>query len=220
MIEVLYKLDNVKRIHGGKAIVDIPQLNIEAGKIYALTGPNGSGKTTLMQMLAFIDAPDIGTVTFMGTPVVYSEKQLQPLRRRVVIVDQHPILFSMSVYHNVEFPLRIRNQSAAARKAAVEEALNKVDMLAFADVMGSHLSGGEIQRVALARALVCRPDVLLLDEPTSNIDKNHQPIIESMIRIASQSDKVSVLFSTHSMWLVEQLADHCLNLENGKISSR
>jgi len=214
---LLYKLDNVKRIHGGKAIVDIAQLNVEPGKIYALTGPNGAGKTTLLQMLAFLDAPDAGTVTFMGNQVLYSEKQLQPLRRRVIMVDQQPILFSMSVYRNVEFPLKLRGLSEAARKTAVEEALKNVDMLSFADVMGSHLSGGEIQRVALARALVCQPEVLLLDEPTSNIDKNHQPIIENMIRSASKNDKISVVFSTHSMQLVEQLADHCLSMEAGKI---
>lgn len=214
---MLYKLDNIKRIHGGKSIVDAEQLTIEPGRIYALTGPNGAGKTTLLQMLAFLDAPDQGVVTFMDKPVIYAEKHLQPLRRRVVLVDQQPVLFSMSVFQNVEFPLKLRGQSAAERRKVVEEALKRVDMLSFADVMGSRLSGGEIQRVALARALVCRPEVLLLDEPTSNIDKHHQPIIESMIRSANQNDKISVIFSTHSMQLVEELADCCLHMEAGKI---
>jgi tungstate transport system ATP-binding protein len=218
VVKVLYKLDNVMRMHGGRAIVDIDKLELEAGRIYALTGPNGAGKTTLLQMLAFLDAPDTGTVEFAGKTVIYTEKKLQPLRRRVMLVDQQPILFSMSVYRNVEFPLKLRGQAVAERHAAVEEALRKVDMLDFADVMGSCLSGGEIQRVALARALVCKPEVLLLDEPTSNVDKKHQPIIESMIHSARDKDKISVIFSTHSMQLVEKLADCRLNMENGKIS--
>lgn len=217
---MLYKLEKVKRIHGGRAIVDIEKLSIEAGRLYALTGPNGSGKTTLLQMLAFLDAPDIGLIEFSGQPVIYSEKQLQPLRRRVVLVDQQPILFSMSVFHNVEIPLKLRGYSAAERKKAVDEALNKVDMLSFADIMGSRLSGGEIQRVAMARALVCRPEVLLLDEPTSNIDRHHQPVIEDLIRSACTDDKISVIFSTHSPQLVEKLADHCFQIENGKINDR
>jgi len=214
---LLYKLDNVKRIHGGKSIVDAEQLTIEAGGIYALTGPNGAGKTTLLKMLAFLDAPDLGVITFMDKPVVYAEKHLQPLRRRVVMVDQQPILFSMSVFHNVEFPLKLRRQDVVERRIIVEEALRKVDMFSFAHVMGSYLSGGEIQRVALARALVCQPEVLLLDEPTSNIDKHHQPIIENMIRSANQKDKISVIFSTHSMQLAKELADGCLHMEAGKI---
>ncbi len=217
---MLYKLDKVRRIHGGRAIVDIEKLDIEAGRIYALTGPNGSGKTTLLQMLAFLDAPDAGLVEFAGKPVTYSEKQLQPLRRRVVLVDQQPILFSMSVFHNVEIPLKLRGCCLAERKQAVDEALKKVDMLSFADIMGSRLSGGEIQRVAMARALVCRPEVLLLDEPTSNIDRHHQPVIEDLIRSACTDYKISVIFSTHSLQLVEKLADRCFQIENGKIGER
>jgi len=214
---MLYELDGVKRIHGGRAIVDIDRLAIEIGKIYALTGSNGAGKTTLLQMLAFIDRPDTGTIRFAGGKVEYGEKHLQPLRRRVVLVDQQPILFSMSVFANVELPLKLRNVKIAERKALVEEALRKVDMLAYADAMGGRLSGGEIQRVALARALVCRPEVLLLDEPTSNIDKQHQPIIEGLIRKASSEDGISIVFSTHNLQLAGQLANRHLTMESGRV---
>jgi len=214
---MLYELDRVKRIHGGRAIVDIERLAIEAGKIYAITGPNGAGKTTLLQMLAFLDRPDTGAIEFAGGPVDYREKRLQSLRRRVVLVDQQPILFSMSVFENVELPLKLRGVGIAERKSAVDDALRKVDMLAFTDAMGGRLSGGEIQRVALARALVCRPEVLLLDEPTSNIDKQHQPIIEGLIRKASAEDHISIIFSTHNLQLADQLANHHLTIEGGKV---
>ncbi|KAF1082377.1 MAG: ABC-type tungstate transport system, ATP-binding protein [Candidatus Rifleibacterium amylolyticum] len=216
---MLYELDGVKRLHGERAIVDIEQLAIETGKIYALTGPNGAGKTTLLQMLAFLERPDTGTIKFAGESVDFCEKHLRPLRRRVVLVDQQPILFSMSVFANVELPLKLRNVKSAERKVSVENALRQVDMLAFAEAMGGRLSGGEIQRVALARALVCRPEVLLLDEPTSNIDKQHQPIIEDLIRIANSDYKATVIFSTHSMPLVEKLADWHLLMEAGKFNS-
>ncbi|NLF96994.1 MAG: ATP-binding cassette domain-containing protein [Candidatus Riflebacteria bacterium] len=207
----------MKRIHGGRAIVDIERLAIESGKIYALTGPNGAGKTTLLQMLAFIDRPDAGTIKFAGGLVEYDEKHLQPLRRRVVMVDQQPILFSMSVFANVELPLKLRNVKPAERKALVEEALRKVDMLAYSDALGGRLSGGEIQRVAFARALVCRPEVLLLDEPTSNIDKQHQPIIEELIRKAGSEEGVSIIFSTHNLQLADQLANRHLTMESGRV---
>ncbi|NLF97554.1 MAG: ATP-binding cassette domain-containing protein [Candidatus Riflebacteria bacterium] len=214
---MLYELDGVKRIHGGRAIVDIERLAIEAGKIYALTGPNGAGKTTLLQMLAFLDRPDTGTIRFVGGTVEYGEKHLQSLRRRVALVDQQPILFSMSVFANVELPLKLRNIKTVERKALVEEALRKVDMLAYSAAMGGRLSGGEIQRVALARALVCRPEVLLLDEPTSNIDKQHQPIIEDLIRKAGSEDGISIVFSTHNLQLVGQLANRHLVMESGLV---
>ncbi len=214
---MLYELDGVKRIHGGRSIVDIERLAIESGKIYALTGPNGAGKTTLLQMLDFLDKPDAGTLRFAGAPVNYSEQYLQSLRRRVVMVDQQPILFSMSVFANVELPLKLRNMKSAERKTAVENALSQVDMLSFADAMGGRLSGGEIQRVALARALVCRPEVLLLDEPTSNVDKQHQPTIEGLIRRASYEEGISIIFSTHNLQLADKLANRRLAMASGRI---
>lgn len=216
--EMLYQLNNVSTIHGDRTIIDIPQLGLEPGKIYALTGPNGAGKTTLLQLLAFLVAPDKGNIMFNGQLVVQSEPLLQPIRRRIVMVDQNPVLFSRSVFKNVELPLLLRkNQPAHDHRALVEAALKEVDMLAAAEVMGSHLSIGEIQRVALARAMVCSPEVLLLDEPTSNIDKPHQPVIENLLRQTNKKGKVSIIFSTHSMHLVEKLADHLLVMENGKI---
>lgn len=217
--EMLYQLDNVARIHGERTIVDIPSLNLEPGKIFALTGPNGAGKTTLLQLLAFLVAPDRGSITFNDQPVIQLEQFLQPVRRRIIMVDQNPVLFSMSVFKNVELPLLLRKkQPAHEHRALIEAALEEVDMLSAAEVMGSRLSIGEIQRVALARAMVCRPEVLLLDEPTSNIDKHHQPIIENLLRQVNKKNKVSIIFSTHSMQLVEQLADHLLVMENGKIN--
>jgi len=83
--------------------------------------------------------------------------------------------------------------------------------------MGGRLSGGEIQRVALARALVCRPEVLLLDEPTSNIDKQHQPIIEDLIRKASADDGISIIFSTHNLQQAGQLANRHLTMQSGRV---
>jgi len=215
---MLYSLYNLKKVYGSRTVLNIDSLNILRGKVYTLIGPNGAGKTTLLKMLAFLDRPSSGTVNFSGSPVEYTEKKLFPLRRRVVLLDQNPIMFTGSVWSNIEFGLKVRKIPMSERKKLIHEALERVGMESFGECNGVDLSGGETKRVALARALVFRPEVLLCDEPTANVDKENQEKILKIIQTINREENTSVLFSTHYLSQGQQLADHTLLLQNGVLS--
>ncbi len=216
---MLYELNDVVREYKGRVALNIPHLEIEAGKIYTLIGPNGAGKTTLLNLFAFLDQANSGDLRFVGESVSYSAKQLLALRRRVVLLDQYPILFTGPVWKNVEFGLKIRGMGKAERQQRVLEVLDLVGMQSFVDADAHKLSGGESKRVALARALALRPEVLLCDEPGANVDKENQEIILSILSRINGTEKTSVIFSTHYLAQGRRLADHTLMLEHGMLST-
>lgn len=211
----LYSLSGLTKVYGSRCVVDIAQLELQQRKIYALLGPNGAGKTTLMNMLAFLDAPSSGQILFKGRPVQFSELELQPLRRQVVMVDQNPILFSTSVYKNIEFGLKIRGIGKPERTRLIDETLEMVGMRSFALAEAHRLSGGETQRVALARALALSPEVLLCDEPTANVDVQNQAIIIDLLQRINASKKITVIFTTHDRSQATMLAQDTLLLDDG-----
>lgn len=216
----LYKLENIKRIHGSRTVLDIENLEISAGKIYTLIGPNGAGKTTLLKILSFLDLPSEGQIQFMGEKVGLSERYLFAFRKRVVLLDQSPIMFTGSVKKNIEFGLDVRGISESEKKRRVEDALDLVGMARFKNYNACGLSGGETKRVALARALVLQPEVLLCDEPTANVDGENQEIILSIIEQINKEQSTSVIFSTHYLSQGQRLADHSLLLQQGSISDK
>lgn len=215
---MLYELKNIQRIFEGRTVLNISQLSIEAGKIYTLIGPNGAGKTTLLNLLAFLDEPSSGEFYFDGEPVRFSAGSLLAARRRVVLLDQYPILFTGPVWKNVEYGLKVRGVQACERRARVIEMLDLVGMQHFLEADAHKLSGGETKRVALARALALRPEVLLCDEPGANVDKENQEIILSILGKINAAEKTSVIFSTHYLSQGRSLADHTLMLEHGALS--
>lgn len=215
---MLYSIRNLKMIYDGRTVLDLPELYFEQGKIYALLGPNGSGKTTLLSVLSFLNRPTTGTVFYRDRPVIFAEKALRPLRREVILVNQHPILFSTSVYKNVEFGLRVRNVPGGERPRLVEEALDRVGMRAFLRARGENLSGGETQRVAIARALACSPAVMLFDEPTASVDVSSQITIENIIRELHADAGMTILLSTHNLFQASRLAQEKVFLFQGRAS--
>ena len=216
---MLYELRNLTRLFGTRAVLDIEQLDFLAGHIYALIGPNGAGKTTLLNQLAFLDQPSSGTLTFQDSPVRYERNGLTNLRRQVVLVDQSPILFSGTVWRNVEFGLKVRGVTSREREHLIMQALEQVGMAGFARTDVHGLSGGEVKRVALARALALDPEVLLCDEPTANVDRQHQEIILQIIEEANRSRNTTVIFSTHYLSQSRRLAHETILLRNGKVST-
>jgi len=215
---MLYRLENLKRWHGTRTVLNIDKLEIGPNRIYTLIGPNGAGKTSLLKILAFLDKPSSGSFQFLEKKVLFEEKQLYALRRQVVLLDQNPIMFTGSVWKNVEFGLRVRKVPSKACRERVEEALELVGMESFADYNALGLSGGETKRVALARALVLEPKVLLCDEPTANVDNENQEIILKIIKRINHERKGSIIFSTHYLSQGQRLADHTLLLQNGALS--
>lgn len=181
-----------------------------------MLGPNGCGKTTLLRILAFLTPPTAGEVFFNGNRVAWREKTLLPLRRQVVLVDQHPIMFTTTVLKNVEYGPKMRGVPAEKRRAIAMECLERVGMREFAYGPAHVLSGGETQRVAIARALACDPDVMLFDEPTASVDVENQSVIESVIHDIRKNQGITVIFSTHKHLEAARLADNKIFMFEGK----
>jgi len=216
---MLYVLSKITRKYGSRTVLDIPLMEIEKGKIYALLGPNGAGKTTLLNILGFLEVPTTGDILYRSKTVNFSESSLQNLRREVVMIDQHPILFTGTVYKNVEFGLKIRRISQKKRGIIIEETLDLVGMSAFVQAQAHRLSGGETQRVALARALAVSPEVLLCDEPTSNLDVENQTAIINTLKQINEQRKTTIMFTTHYMYQVSSLAHHTFSLDHCKLTA-
>lgn len=215
---MLYKLKRLKKVYNHRTVLDIEDLTLEKGQITGLLGPNGAGKTTLLKILTFILEPTSGEIRFKGERVDFSGGRLIDLRRKVVLVQQQPILFTSTVANNVAFPLRIRKIEKTERERLVLELLELVGMLAFRDAMAHRLSGGETQRVAIARALACSPEVILMDEPTANVDVENQIVIERIIGEINQKREISVIFTTHNMIQASRLAEKTVFLFEGRVA--
>ena len=214
---MLYALSKITKKYGSRTIIDIPSMEIEKGAIYALLGPNGSGKTTLLNILAFLEAPATGTIHYCFSQVIFSETYLQKLRRDVVMIAQNPILFTNTVYKNVEFGLKIRRIPQKKRRIIIEEALELVGMNDFVQAQAHRLSGGETQRIALARALAVSPKVLLCDEPASSLDVENQVAIINTLKQINEQKKITIMFTTHYMYQFSSLAHHIFSLDHGKL---
>lgn len=214
---MLYVISHLKKVFDNRTVLDIPFLKIESGIIYALLGSNGAGKTTLLNILGFLEPPTRGNILYRSGQVIFSTSHLQNLRQEVVLVDQNPILFTTSVFKNVEFGLRIRRIPKNERIKIVIEALDMVGMRHFAQAQAQNLSAGETQRVALARGLVVSPQVLLCDEPTSSVDVEHQTTILNILKQINEERKISIVFTTHDGHQAAFLSRHTLSLDRGRL---
>lgn len=215
---MVYEISQLTKVYGNRTVLDIPLIKIEKGSIYALLGPNGAGKTTLLNILGLLEPPTTGNIIYQSQPVQFSEQYLQPLRKVIVMVEQHPILFTTTVYKNLEFGLKIRRIPKKERDLIIEESLDLVGMRHFIQAPAHRLSGGETQRVAIARALAVNPQVLLCDEPTSSVDAENQAAIIKILKQINGIKKITILFTTHDRFQVTSLAHHILFLDNGKLS--
>ncbi len=217
---MLYRAANLDRIFGGRRVLSLSKLTIERHKIYALIGANGAGKTTLLNILAFLDRPSSGVLQFCDEDVGHGKRQLIGLRRRVVLLDQYPILFTRSVWKNVEFGLKLRGISKKNRLRRVQEVLELVGMQDFYQADARNLSGGETKRVALARALAIEPEVLLCDEPTANVDQENQETILGILQRLNSEQKTSIVMATHYLSQSRRLAHHVMLLDNGRLTEQ
>lgn len=217
---MLFRIRNLTKVYGQRTVLDIPELDFEKGYIYALLGPNGSGKTTLLEILSLLAPPTRGSVTYEEMPIDFKTNNLTALRRQIVMVQQHPVLFTTTVYKNLAFGLKIRGIPKRERERTVKASLDLVGMGDFLHAEAHKLSGGETQRVAIARALTCAPKVMFFDEPTSNVDVENQIAIERMLMEINTQKKISVIFTTHNLTQASKLSRHVISLFEGrKVSS-
>jgi iron(III) transport system ATP-binding protein len=194
--------------------VDGIDLDIDPGELFFLLGPSGCGKTTLLRMIAgFID-PTAGSIRFNDKDVTHAP----PNARNTGMVFQSYALWPhMSVEANVAFGLKVRKISEPERSKRVLEALKAVQMDAYASRKPTQLSGGQQQRVALARAIVVRPDVLLLDEPLSNLDAKLRIELRSEIRRICKSSGITTAYVTHDQKEALSMADRVAIIRAGKV---
>lgn len=203
----------------GQIALDLAALDIGEGCVYAVVGANGAGKSTLFKVLSLLLQPQQGRVLWKGQDVLRTAA-LSPtqLRRHVVGVSQTPMLFRTSVFQNVAYGLKIRHVPKRDIARRVQAALDRVHMADAASRPARTLSGGETQRVALARALVLEPEVLLLDEPTANLDAQSSAIVEQLLP-ALRGER-TVLFTTHDLAQAYRLSDEVIALEAGRLAAR
>jgi tungstate transport system ATP-binding protein len=211
----IYEIRSLVHSYGGKTVVAIDHLAVQAGSIVGVIGPNGSGKSSLLRLLGLIERPTQGEIYFKGRPVMPFSREARFL---VTLLPQEPSLMKRSVFNNVAYGLKLRGTGGDIG-ARVSEALDLVGLPSkdFARRPWYALSGGEAQRVALAARLALKPGVLLLDEPTASVDAaSAQLIKEASLRARRQWGATLVVASHDWQWLYE-ICDEIVNIFRGKI---
>ncbi len=192
-------------------------LDVREGEFLSLMGPNGSGKTTTLRVFAGLLAPTEGELLFKDTTITDENRSV--LRENSTVVFQTPIHFGTSVFKNVAYGLRIRGISEREIERVVKESLALVRMEHAAERPARDLSGGEQRRVALARAIALDTDILLLDEPTADLDKESKVIVEKVLRNINKDRGTTVILSTHDVFRAKRLADRIASIDAGEIRS-
>jgi molybdopterin-binding protein len=210
------ELKNVTKVFGNKTVLDGINLQIREGEILALLGPNGSGKTTLLKILAFIEDPTSGEVKFQGEPVIF--KNAEKMRMQSTLVFQKTILFDTTVYNNVAYGLKIRKIPKNVYDKEVGKVVKLAKLEGFEKRLARKLSGGEQQRVAIARALALKTKLLLLDEPTANLDPKNVGIIEEVIAEVNRELKTTSVMATHNMFQAKTMPHRIALINDGKIT--
>ena len=217
-MEPIFSLQNIELSRGDAFTLRVERLEVMAGGIYALSGPNGAGKSTLLGILAMLMLPDSGALLFAGKSVCGKISERKELRRQITLVEQTPYMFEGSVFQNLAFGLRLRGTRGNEQRRLIVQALEDVGLGGFEERNVRELSRGETQRVALARALVLRPKVLLLDEPTVNIDDKRVSAFEALLIKLSQQG-MTIVFSTHDPDQPGRLGAEVISLCEGRVEA-
>jgi spermidine/putrescine ABC transporter ATP-binding subunit len=208
------RLEDVSKRFGDVVAVEAASFEIEDGELFFLLGPSGCGKTTLLRLTAGFLSPDRGRI-FFGDSLI---NDVPPNRRNTGMVFQSYALWPhMTVRKNVEYGLRVRKVPSEERQKKVEEVLSLVRMSGYGDRYPGELSGGQQQRVALARVLVVRPDILLLDEPLSNLDAKLRIEMRDEIKRIHEQIGITFLYVTHDQKEALSMADRIALMNQGKI---
>jgi putative ABC transport system ATP-binding protein len=211
-----------KRFPVGKTeFTALKDVNLEfgTGEFTGLVGPSGSGKTTLLNIIGSLDSPTEGEVIVLGKSIsLLTHKESAVLRNRHIgfIFQTYNLLPVYTVYENVEFALLLQKLSVSERKKAVMDALEWVGLTDKVKSRPSMLSGGECQRVAIARSMVKRPEIVLADEPTANLDSNNSHHILQTMKTLNRELKTTFIFATHDEKVMKYL-NRIISLEDGKV---
>lgn len=206
------KFENLVKEYEGRRVLEIETGGVKAGSRTAVIGPNGAGKSTLIQLIAGLIEPTAGKV-FYGTAEEIPNQE-------VTLVFQSPYLITTTVEKNIAYPLKLRGWDEEAIEKRVTELCEELGLTPLRKQKSWKLSGGEVQKVALARALSFHPKLLLLDEPTANIDPATTGEIEGLLRKINEEEATTIIIITHNLAQAKRVCDELLFLHQGKLIER
>ncbi len=200
-----------------KEVLKIDKLVLRKGFIYGIIGPSGAGKSTLLRIINLLTPPSSGTYHFMGRPLPDNGQERLQLQRKMALVFQKTILFRDTVWNNVAYGLKARGYSRNEIEQRVGDLLEQVGLKDLAARRADTLSGGEAQRIAIARAMAYEPHLLLLDEPTANLDPGNIELIEEMIGTMSRTKSITVAMVTHNVFQARRIANEVIFIHEGQV---
>jgi tungstate transport system ATP-binding protein len=208
---MILQIENLIKEYDGRRILDIGKIRIGDGALCGVIGPNGSGKSTLLNLIAGLMKPTSGSVLYGD-----ETKQAVPYRD-MTLVFQTPYLIRTTVWKNIAYPLKLRRWDSNQIEERVSELAEDLGLTPFLKQKGWKLSGGETQKVALARALSFRPKLLLLDEPTANVDPSTTAEIEKMLRKINERERTTIILVTHDLVQARRLCGEILLMDKGRV---
>ena len=210
-MDISLRLEDIEKNYREVKALDDLTFKAEGGKVMVILGINGAGKTTLLRISAGLEKSDKGNIYFNDDPI--TDKNL---RQIATLVFQRTAMFSMSVYDNLAYGLRLRGKKDSEIKEKITKTLHEVGLDNFEKRKAKRTSGGEQQRIALARAFLLEPKILLLDEPTTNLDPRSAIIIEKAI-MKRKSRQNIIVIATHNLSQAKRLGDEIVHIHGGKI---
>src|SRR5713101_3507770 len=219
-IETVLALDDVSKAFGPHPAVDRASLTIGRGELFTLLGPSGCGKTTTLRLVAGLERPDAGEITLRGRMVASVPRRvfLAPnLRNLGMVFQSYAIWPHMTVFENIAYPLTLRGVKRGVIRDKVERVLGLVGLEGLEARAATLLSGGQMQRLALCRALVYEPDLLLLDEPFSNLDAKLREQMRVELKLLQRRLGITVLFVTHDQIEALSLSDRIAVMQRGRV---
>ena len=212
MSETVMELKHINKFFGSTQVIHDVNFKVQKGDFVTLLGPSGCGKTTILRMSAGFYGPDSGEIHLAGRQI----ERVPPYARNTAMVFQEYALFPhMTVFENVAYGLRVRHTGDSVVKKKVGEALELMQLLGMEDRYPNQMSGGQQQRVAVARALVMQPDVLLLDEPLSNLDAKLRESVRVELRSIQQKMGLTTIYVTHDQQEALSMSDSVIVLQKG-----
>jgi tungstate transport system ATP-binding protein len=206
-------LFKVKKIIGNKTLLNIDSLRLDSGKIYGIVGPNGAGKSTLLRILAGLDKEFDGEILYG-----YEWDSLQKfdkVRESIAMLHQKPYVFNMTVRENIELGIKLNGRE---NSELVNKIIDRLSLNGISDKSALKTSGGEAQRTSLGRLLALEPQLLLLDEPTANVDPENTRMIEKAINEMTDDKDRTIIIVTHNVFQALRLCDYVVYMEKGVIS--
>ena len=210
-MDISLRLEDIEKNYREVKALDDVTFKAEGGKVIVLLGVNGVGKTTLLRISAGLEKPDKGSIYLNDDHIIDKD-----LRQIATLVFQRTAMFSMSVYDNLAYGLKLRGKKDSEIKEKITETLHNVGLDNFEKRKAKRTSGGEQQRIALARAFLLEPKILLLDEPTANLDPRSAITIEKAIMKRKSRENIIVM-ATHNLSQAKRLGDEIVHIHGGKI---